>query len=135
MSEYLFSYGTLQPEMAPGEIASAVKTLRRVGDGFVQGTLYDLGDYPGAVLDQHSNRKIEGTVFRISDSVAVLPQLDAYEEFDPMLPERSLFVRVKWPVQLEDGRTIDCWVYRYNGETDSLKIFQTGKFSKKRLAS
>jgi len=50
MSDYLFTYGTLKHGHAPDEIASAVTKLRPVGKGFVPGVLYDLGDYPGAVL-------------------------------------------------------------------------------------
>jgi gamma-glutamylcyclotransferase (GGCT)/AIG2-like uncharacterized protein YtfP len=66
MSDFLFTYGTLQPGDAPDEIASTLARLRPVGKGFVHGVLYDLGDYPGAVLDPSSKRRISGTVFRLS---------------------------------------------------------------------
>ena len=51
MKDYLFAYGTLAEDRVPLEIASAVKRLKYVGDGFIFGRLYDLGDYPGAVLE------------------------------------------------------------------------------------
>ena len=50
MKDYLFAYGTLAEEHAPQEIAGTVTQLRYVGQGFVFGRLYDLGEYPGAVL-------------------------------------------------------------------------------------
>ena len=51
MSDYLFVYGTLQPGFAPGEIAEAAVKLQAVGRGFVFGEFFELGGYPGAVLD------------------------------------------------------------------------------------
>lgn len=65
MSEYLFSYGTLRPELAPREIAVAVSQLRKAGEGFVRGTLYDLGNFPGAAIDPSSEFKILGAVYRL----------------------------------------------------------------------
>ena len=63
MSDTLFAYGTLRPGHAPDEIAPAVEKLRRVGEGFVTGVLYDLGNYPGAVLDPSSTQKILAPCF------------------------------------------------------------------------
>jgi hypothetical protein len=54
MSAHLFTYGTVQPDRAPDEIAPIMAQLRRVGKGFVRGLLYDLGNYPGAILDASS---------------------------------------------------------------------------------
>ena len=114
MSEYLFAYGTLQPDQAPDEIASAVARLRPVGEGFVRGSLYDFGDYPGAVLDPSSRKKISGTVFLLPKDESVLKTMDEYEEFDPHTPQKSLFVRILCPVKLSTGKTLQCWVYVYN---------------------
>ena len=50
MAQYLFSYGTLQAELAPAEIAPVVRQLRPIGRASIPGILYDLGDYPGAVV-------------------------------------------------------------------------------------
>ena len=135
MSDYLFSYGTLQPELAPGEIATAVKRLRRVGTGFVCGVMYDLGEYPGLILGGNATQQIEGSVFRIPGDTSVLDELDAYEEYDPKFPESSLFVRVQHPVEMSDGRTLDCWMYLYNRDTASANVVSSGAFAKKRLAS
>jgi gamma-glutamylcyclotransferase (GGCT)/AIG2-like uncharacterized protein YtfP len=114
MSNYLFAYGTLQPEHSPDEIASAVAQLTPVGKGFVRGKLYDLGDYPGAVLSPSSKGKISGTVFRLPQDETVLRKIDEYEEFDPLAPAKSLFVRSLHPVTLTAGKTLQCWVYVYN---------------------
>lgn len=110
---YLFSYGTLQPKLAPPEIAPTVRQFRRVGKGVVKGRLYDLGEYPGAVLIR-GGTPVRGLVFEIPDDPEILNRLDEYEGFDRSHPQGSLFVRRKCFVTLEDGRRLSCWIYTYN---------------------
>ncbi len=130
MSEYLFTYGTLKPGLAPGEIAHAVEKLSPVGKGIVYGSLYDLGDFPGAVLDPSSKNRILGTVFRLSDDPSILQQLDEYEEYDPNAPDTSLFRRELHSVELASGGKVECWVYIYNGEANPLRLIETGIFQR-----
>lgn len=112
-SGYLFSYGTLQPKLAPAEIAPTVRQFRRVGKGSVRGRLYDLGEYPAAVLSRGGD-PVHGYVFELPDDPKVLSRLDEYEGFDRSQPRVSLFVRKKCLVTLEDGRKLSCWIYTYN---------------------
>ncbi|HEY4050347.1 MAG TPA: gamma-glutamylcyclotransferase family protein [Acidobacteriaceae bacterium] len=132
MSDCLFTYGTLQPDHAPEDIASTLAKLRPVDKGFVHGVLYDLGDYPGAVLDPSSKEKIFGIVFRLPEDANVLRKLDEYEEFDPSAPDKSLFIRTLHPVTLAAGRTLQCWVYTYNREPGTARILASGRHRKKR---
>src|SRR5579859_263506 len=111
---YVFFYGTLLPRLAPPEIEPTVRKLRRVGPGFIRGQLFDLGDYPGAILTR-SGPPIKGLVFEIPDAPEILERLDEFEGFDPSNPESSLFVRKRRHAQLENGRRVFCWVYAYNG--------------------
>ncbi len=110
---YVFFYGTLLPRLAPAEIRPAVRRLRRVGRGSVRGQLFDLGEYPGAILTR-SGPLIAGVVFELPDDPAALGQLDEYEGFDRAQPKSSLFVRKRRLAQLEDGRKVSVWVYAYN---------------------
>jgi len=128
MSEFLFTYGTLQPGHAPAEIAQAVNQLRPVGEGVVNGALYDLGDYPGAILDSASSA-ISGTVFELADDADLLRQLDDYEGFDPHAPRKSLFLRQLHPVRLATGQTLNCWVYVYNRKPDSARLVHDGIYA------
>jgi gamma-glutamylcyclotransferase (GGCT)/AIG2-like uncharacterized protein YtfP len=129
-SDYLFTYGTLHPGRAPEEVAAAVEQLRAVGEGFVRGVLYDLGDYPGAVLDPSSQQRIAGTVFELPEDDDVLRQLDEYEGFDPNAPGKSLFLRTRCPVALGSGRTLQCWIYIYNGTPEPARILASGIYRK-----
>jgi gamma-glutamylcyclotransferase (GGCT)/AIG2-like uncharacterized protein YtfP len=130
VSEYLFVYGTLRPSHAPAEVASVVKSLRKIGIGHIKGQLYDLGEYPGAILDASADTTISGEVFTLSNARAVLPVLDSYEDFDPNDPENSLFVRKKYPVTLSDGRKLKCWVYVYNRDLGEARPLAGGDYAK-----
>lgn len=117
---YLFSYGTLSPRLAPPEIEPTVRRLRRVGKGFVHGQLFDLGEYPGAILSRNGSR-IAGQIFELPDDPEVLNRLDEYEGFDRSDPKASLFVRKRRYVQLQDGRKFFCWIYSYNRPVKSAR--------------
>lgn len=114
MTDCLFAYGTLLPAHAPAPIAGVVRQLERVGRAFVPGRLYDLGEFPGAILDENAPSKVWGVVFRLRHSEQLLPRLDDYEGFDPKDPGSSLFVRQRHDVSLTNGGTLNCWVYVYN---------------------
>jgi gamma-glutamylcyclotransferase (GGCT)/AIG2-like uncharacterized protein YtfP len=114
MSDRLFVYGTLHPDRAPSEIADVVKGLKPVGRGTIRGKLYDFGEYPGVVLDEKANERVDGEVFALPRDPDALARLDEYEEYRPHDPERSLFKRLKTTVTLLNGSRESCWVYVYN---------------------
>jgi gamma-glutamylcyclotransferase (GGCT)/AIG2-like uncharacterized protein YtfP len=121
VSEYLFTYGTLRPGLAPAQIAAAVAKLRVIGLARVRGVLYDFGEYPGAVPDAGALTEIEGTVYELPEDAEVLRRLDAYEDFDPEAPESSLFVREMYTVKMDSGSAQKCWIYVYNRDPAGAK--------------
>jgi gamma-glutamylcyclotransferase (GGCT)/AIG2-like uncharacterized protein YtfP len=114
MPDALFIYGTLHPDRAPAEIASAARRLKSLGPATIRATLYNLGAYPGAILDT-SAVPIPGELFSVPDA-PTLARLDWYEDFRPDSPADSLFLRVETTATLPDGSQVPCWVYVYNGE-------------------
>jgi gamma-glutamylcyclotransferase (GGCT)/AIG2-like uncharacterized protein YtfP len=130
MSEFLFAYGTLQPGLAPGQVADVVRDLVSIGKGSVPGTLYDLGSFPGAVLESNSSRRIFGTVYRLPGDTHILHRLDEYEEYYPESPNVSQFIRRLCSVQLTDGRILECWFYEYNGYPDHRTIVESGTYTR-----
>jgi gamma-glutamylcyclotransferase (GGCT)/AIG2-like uncharacterized protein YtfP len=131
--EYLFSYGTLLPSHAPAEIADTMRNLRRLGRGSVRGRLYDLGEYPGAVL-QDGEARIFGEVFQLPAGQEMLQELDEYEGFNPADPVGSLFLRKKCPVVLDSGKQIACWVYVYNRDPGAAPLVYNGDYSATKTA-
>lgn len=132
MTHHLFVYGTLSPQHAPPEIAATVRRLRPVGAASVRGRLYDLGEYPGAILSKSSRSVIRGEVFELPSDAQTLSSLDNYEGFEPGKPRSSLFVRRTWPVVMDDGTRLRCWVYVYNGDTRRALPVQRGRYTRRR---
>jgi gamma-glutamylcyclotransferase (GGCT)/AIG2-like uncharacterized protein YtfP len=124
MCVYLFAYGTLQPGLAPGEIAPVVEKLRPVSEGFTFGRLYDLGAYPAAIFDPASAWIIYGTVHELPEDAMILDRLDAYEG-----PE---YVRIEQLVTLAAGGVVSCWVYDYLGKPSEERFIEGGRWADRR---
>jgi len=135
VTHHLFVYGTLSPRHAPPEIAATVRRLRPVGSASVRGRLYDLGEYPGAILSKSSRSVIRGEVFELPSDAQTLSSLDNYEGFEPTKPATSLFVRRTWPVVMDDGTRLRCWVYVYNGDTRRAQPVRSGRYARPRRSS
>lgn len=156
MPDYLFAYGTLQPGAAPAEIAGAAAQLKAIGAGCVRGRLYDLGHFPGAVLDGAGNEQgkidqcgdqkqgsdqdqggdqnnarhvIYGTVFELPRDPEILAALDTYEEFDPENAAASQFVRTSCIVSLALGAAMECWIYVYNRGVKNAPVVEGGRWN------
>lgn len=114
MPEYLFVYGTLRPACAPSALQPLLAKWRPSGAGSVVGTLYDLGEYPGAVLLPTGESRVFGEVFELADAAAAFLALDEYEGFIAEQPAASLFLRTRCEVTLADDRRLSAWIYVYN---------------------
>jgi gamma-glutamylcyclotransferase (GGCT)/AIG2-like uncharacterized protein YtfP len=131
--EYLFLYGSLLVDGVPDEVAGAVRSLRRIAPAYVRGRLYDLGDYPGAILAPSSKTLIHGEIFEIP-ATDVLKVLDDYEEFHPANKEDSLFIRTKAKAKLPKGQQVDCWMYVYNDDPGTAPLLADGVYPKTKAA-
>ena len=123
----LFVYGTLRPGHAPAPLAPYVDRCKCVGPGSMPGRLYDLGSYPGAVLDPAGGQLVHGQVLDVPDE-ATLRRLDAYEGYDPADSSSSLFVRTRCDVTLGGGRTVAAWVYVYNRDVSRARPVPGGRY-------
>jgi gamma-glutamylcyclotransferase (GGCT)/AIG2-like uncharacterized protein YtfP len=131
MNDHIFVYGTLLPHLAPEAVANEVRQFSWVGQASACGRLYDLGAYPGAILDSATDTKIIGQVFQLPDNPAVLAALDAYEGIyyaDPL--SDSLFVRTTTTVTFLDGREMVCWIYVYNRDAGDAPLVAGGDYAK-----
>ncbi|PYU32732.1 MAG: hypothetical protein DMG28_10375 [Acidobacteria bacterium] len=108
--ERLFVYGTLRRGFALHPLLRKLAE-RYVGRGKIQGHLYDLGRFPGAVPSSSPQNKITGEVYELSNPDKQLEELDRAEEYHREQPRNSLFVRRLSLVRLENGRRFKAWVY------------------------
>ncbi len=112
MLNWIFTYGTLMRGI-PSRFGNYLEQNGAfIGEGYVPGKLYDLGNYPGLVYDEQSERLILGHIFELVNAEKVLLQLDDYEGISPHSPPPHEYRRVIKPV-LWHGKRIACWLYEY----------------------
>ncbi|HKT25566.1 MAG TPA: gamma-glutamylcyclotransferase family protein [Terriglobales bacterium] len=122
--KHLFVYGTLRRAHTPPEAATLMHDLEFISGASTPGTMFDLGEYPGAVFDPESGSEVKGEVYRLPLNSDVLKKLDEYEEFKPRSPRQSLFVREAIVVRTSDGKKLSCWTYRFNADKMKKKAVQ-----------
>ena len=100
MSRHLvFVYGSLR-RGNPGAMSVRFPEATFVAEGRVRGSLYDLGDYPGLLLDSAAS-VVTGEVYEVDDDT--LYSLDEFEL-------TSDYSRKQVEVEHASER-VDCWIY------------------------
>lgn len=108
---HIFFYGTLMRGF-PLRLRSGIDDwIRFAGHGDVSGALFDLGPYP-ALTDAAG--RVRGEVYALLAPVPLLARADAIEHFEPADLAASEYVRRAVGCRLDEGRTLDVWVYFYN---------------------
>ena len=133
MPDYLFVYGTLRKELVAQvspELQAIMQSLRFIGTGQIQGELYQLGAYPGAIVGEAFQTKIVGEVYELPEPNKTLAMLDVYEGFIPGELEASLFARSHETITLADGRQLRCWMYLYNDWVATGSLIESGDYVK-----
>ncbi len=123
---YLFVYGTLQPEFQNPVTQFLLENAEVVGKGFIFGKLYDIGDYPGVIID--NNSKVFGTIFKVKNEDSVLAILDNYEEVGNNFVSPNEYFRTKVSVYINDSKALISWVYLYDFPVDALKHITSGSY-------
>lgn len=109
MSKHLvFVYGSLRGGSARS-MSLRFPESKFIADAKVNGSLYDLGPYPGLVLKE-SNSVVVGEVYEVDDEL--LKQLDEFEA-------SSNYLRKQVEIPLGTQRTI-CWTYEPDPDFYSL---------------
>ncbi len=113
MNDYLFIYGTLLwPANALREEVQRCGSF--IGSGTVQGSIYNLGEFPGYKTE--GSGLVYGEVWQI-DNGEIWKTLDRFE----VAP--NLYERIKVPCQLEKLHLPAVNIYQYCGEiSKSIRI-------------
>ena len=111
MKEYLFTYGTLRKGFAPPEIAETVAKLDYIGEGFIYGSLQNVGEYTSIIFG--GKEKVFGHIFGLPNEAEVLQNLDEYEGYNPQNPAESFYLR-KESIAFFNEEEINCWIYQNN---------------------
>jgi gamma-glutamylcyclotransferase (GGCT)/AIG2-like uncharacterized protein YtfP len=124
----LFVYGTLMQASGHPMAQRLASQSTVIGPGTVPGRLYDLGRYPGAVLDGAGGERVHGVALRLQHAERTLAWLDAYEGMGAGDPEPHAYARVVIAVQLSRGRQIDAWIYDYRGPLTFARRLASGRY-------
>jgi gamma-glutamylcyclotransferase (GGCT)/AIG2-like uncharacterized protein YtfP len=123
----LLVYGTLMRGHPENRILAALPGARYLARAWVGGYLFDLGAYPGAVLDARASSRIEGELWEADYRPGMFRGLDEYEAFFPAHPEQSLFFRTKARVHFGHDTTL-AWVYVIDEPSPSAPLVATGRW-------
>ena len=128
MNDKLFVYGTLLDE--DNKYGIYLRDCSRFyATGYVKGKLYDVGQYPAAVLSESGNDRIYGIILQIDGPSDVLALIDMYEGFGQDQPQPNEFIRIITEAETENG-PVQCWIYHYNLSADNLIWIASGKYIK-----
>lgn len=129
MRGYLFVYGTLRPSLALSQLRKEIARWRVIGFARVPGRLFDLGLFPGAVVDPADESRIVGEVLELPDERETLEFLDLYEGYDAEDESNSQYLRRRCLAALENGGEIECWIYVYNVDTAGAEVIASGDYA------
>ena len=124
--ELVFFYGTLMtPFNRTGRLRINEHLVFR-GRGSIEAALFDLGIYPAAVPT--SDSRVRGEVYELTDPLEALRSLDELEGYRAGEPETSLYTRTLTQVLLDDGNTVEAWVYFYNAPLGRAERIESGDY-------
>ena len=101
---------------------------QRIGNGTVDGRLYDLGSYPGLVIGERQGGLVHGEVLRLQRPAVTLGWLDDYECVTGR-GKRDPYVRRLLPVTVDGGQTITAWAYVYQRPVPLWRQIEAGRWT------
>ncbi len=128
-NDFIFVYGTLRKALVSCVFEDFAKRCEYHADGYLQGLLYLVNGYPGAIASAQQSDKVYGEIYKIKDK-HILHQIDAYEECTQQYPEPHEYQRAKHTISLANGQRIIAWVYLFNHDVQRLTLIKSGDYLK-----
>jgi gamma-glutamylcyclotransferase (GGCT)/AIG2-like uncharacterized protein YtfP len=109
----IFVYGTLRKDFEHEMYHVLARTAKFVGDAVTYGELYELGEYPGLLLNGETSDEVLGELYELNsgDVETTLRLLDSYEECGPDDPQPHEYLRQLINVKLRGHATEKAWAY------------------------
>lgn len=127
-AEFIFVYGTLRKNVLPAKHELLTRYCNYFSNGYLQGILYEISGYPGAIESGNPADKVVGEIYTVNNK-SVLSLLDEYEQCSSQFPAPHEYVRKKLPIFLATGNFISAWVYVYNHGTSHLTRITSGDYT------
>lgn len=129
MNSYLFVYGSLMSTAGHCMGARLQREARRLGPATMQGRLFRVSWYPGAVDSTDPAHRVHGEAWALDEPKQALAWLDHYEGIASGRGEGSEYQRLERPVRLATGEELVAWVYLYQGDVTRLPAILDGRWS------
>jgi len=127
--DLLFVYGSLRRGHELHGVLAGLGA-RHFGTASLRGRLFDLGDYPGAEPSTGAADRVHGEVYRLANPERALQVLDRAEGLRPGAPAASLYRREVAGITLEDGATVQAWVYWLGRWPGPKRFIASGDYAK-----
>ena len=127
MNSNLFVYGSLMSGARHPMGEKLRGEARLVGAATLQGRLYAISWYPGAVAADDPAEHVHGEVYALDDAVRALAWLDAYEGIVPGGGQGE-YERTERLVRLAAGQEIGAWAYLYRKDPSNLTHIPDGRW-------
>ena len=95
-------------------VAAMQAYAQYLDEAWLNGRLYQIDTYPGAILSPLPTQRVYGELYRIHDSQCLFAELDDYEECAPHFPHPHEYRREQHPIHRPDKPSLSAWVYVYN---------------------
>lgn len=124
----LFVYGTLRSGFTNHFARLLASQAEFLGPARIQGRLYRIGHYPGAIASTDPGEWVAGELFRLHDPAATLAVLDRYEGCGPDDAPPHEFTRAQVPAMLASGESLSAWFYAYHRPVTEDRRIPSGDF-------
>jgi gamma-glutamylcyclotransferase (GGCT)/AIG2-like uncharacterized protein YtfP len=129
MNPNLFVYGSLMSRAAHPMGNRLRREAKLIGAATLQGRLYAISWYPGAVVAEDPAERVHGEVYALADPARTLQWLDAYEGIVSARPDFAEYERIERPVRLTSGEECAAWVYLYRKDASKLTPIPDGRWT------
>lgn len=109
-NSHLFVYGTLRKGFRAHGLLQQLHA-RFLASGHIQGRLYNLGEYPGAVESSIRSECVAGEIYFLPRPAMAFGVLDRFEGYNAANPAFNQFERRMATVSATDGGEGSAWVY------------------------
>lgn len=123
---YIVLYGTLMRGYDNYDKFNLSNRLSYIKKTKFNGIMYDIGGYPGVIVEEDNNRIIEGELYYIRDQ-SLLPKLDDFESYYPENTKNSLYIREL--IELESPKSIKAWIYLYNKSVNDKDVVKSNNWN------
>jgi pyruvate carboxylase len=129
--EFLFVYGTLRKNGGNSHYNILIENSLFKSDATFCGKLFEISNYPGAILSNNLNDEIKGEVYSLNNNSNILSILDEYEECSDNFKQPTLFLREKHIVTLSNKMKLLAWIYLFNQSIEDFSQIISGDYLNK----